>query len=158
MKRQARRLVGWRTLLLTALAVVGLGRPAAAQFMGGMGGVGSSSGAGASGMFANPYAMPMMNPFLNPYASLYAPANPQNAALFFLAAQSSSGGIGSGQISGSRPRPLAQAAAPAPHARRASDTPGAGAARYFNRTVQGGGSAPKGQYNRYGNYYSANGH
>jgi hypothetical protein len=157
MRRPARRLVGWRALLLTAWAVVGLGRPAAAQFFGGMGGVGSSSGTGASGMYANPYAMPMMNSFLNPYASLYAPANPQNAALYFLAAQSSSGGIGSGQISGSRPLPGAQAAAPAPHARRVSDSPGAGAARYFNRTVKGG-NVPNGHYNRYGNYYSANGH
>jgi hypothetical protein len=123
-----------------------------------MGGAQSNSGTGASGMYANPYSMPMMNPFLNPYASLYAPANPQNLALFYLAAQSNNGGIGSGQISGTRPRPGAQAAAPAPHVRRTSDAPGSGAARYFNRTVQGGGSAPKGQYNRFGNYYSANGH
>ena len=46
-----------------------------------------------------------MNPFLNPYAALYAPASTQNAALYYFAAQQSMGGIGSGQMSGTRPRP-----------------------------------------------------
>ncbi len=67
------------------------------------------------------------------------------------------GGIGSGQISGTRPRPGVQATAPAPRTRRTTDTPGAGAARYFNRTVKGG-NVPNNHYNRFGNYYSANGH
>jgi hypothetical protein len=105
--------------------------------------------------------VPALNPFLNPYASLYAPANPQNAALYFFAAQQSMGGIGSGQLSGTRPRPGAQAQAPAPSPipadRRVSDTPGAGAARYFNRPIRGG-SVPSSHYNRYGSYYSAIGH
>jgi hypothetical protein len=103
-----------------------------------------------------------MNPFLNPYAAMYAPANPQNAALYFFAAQQSNGGIGSGQLSGSRPAPgaassVAPAAVAARPDRRVSDTPGGGAQRYFNRSVKGG-SVPERHYNRYGNYYSANGH
>jgi hypothetical protein len=103
--------------------------------------------------------MPAMNPFLNPYAAMYAPASPQNAALYFFAAQQSMGGIGSGQISGTRPRPGAQAPLPSPIPadRRVSDTPGAGAARYFNRQSRGG-SVPNSHYNRLSNYYSAIGH
>jgi len=115
--------------------------------------------AGAPGFYSNPYSVPTMNPFLNPYAALYAPATPQNAALYFFAAQQSMGGIGSGQLSGSRPPAAAAAPAhsPIPADRRVSDTPGAGAARYFNRPIKGGG-VPEGRYNRFGNYYSANGH
>ncbi len=111
------------------------------------------------GFVANPYNMPSMNPFLNPYAAMYAPATANNAALYFFAAQQSMGGIGSGQMSGTRPNPTAPPAGyvPIPADRRVSDTPGAGAARYFNRPVQGGG-VPDRHYNRYGNYYSANGH
>jgi hypothetical protein len=157
MKSQARRLAGWPAVVVMALAVSSQGRPAAAQFTGGTTGAGALAGAGASGMYANPYAVPMLNPFLNPYASVSTPANQQNLALYFMAAQASSGGIGSGQLSGSRPRAGAQAPAPVSSARRASDMPGSGAARYFNRAGQTG-SVPKGHYNRYGNYYSANGH
>jgi hypothetical protein len=110
------------------------------------------------GMSGNPYAVSAMNPFLNPYASMYASASPSNAALYFLAAQQNLGGIGSGQISGTRAGPVAAPArSPIPSDRRVSDTPGAGAARYFNRSVKGGG-IPDQHYNRYGNYYSANGH
>jgi hypothetical protein len=116
------------------------------------------AGASTAGMTGNPYAVPSMNPFLNPYASMYAPASPTNAALYFFAAQQSMGGIGSGQISGTRPGPAsAPARSPIPDDRRVSDTPGAGAARYFNRSVKGGG-IPNHHYSRYGNYYSANGH
>jgi hypothetical protein len=121
------------------------------------------SGPGAAmtpGLYANPYAVPTMNPFLNPYAAIYADASPTNAALYFFAAQQSMGGIGSGQISGVRPRPSAAPApssAPAPSDRRVSDTPGSGAARYFNRGFRGG-ATPQGHYNRFGNYYSGNGH
>jgi hypothetical protein len=139
------------------LALVGLVRPAPAQIFGGTSGGGAGSGAGATGFTANPYAMPMMNPFMNPYAAMYAPANQQNLALYFLAAQSASGGIGSGQMSGTRPRPAVQAAPTVAADRRVSDTPGAGAARYFNRSVKGG-NVPQAHYNRFGNYYSANGH
>jgi hypothetical protein len=122
---------------------------------------GVNANAAAPGFYGNPYAVPAMNPFLNPYASLYAPATPQNAALYFFAAQQSMGGLGSGQMSGTRPGPARAAAAPArspiPEDRRVSDTPGGGAARYFNRSVPGG-SIPENRYNRYGKYYSANGH
>src|SRR4051794_2022535 len=115
-------------------------------------------GASTAGMTGNPYAVPTMNPFLNPYASMYASASPTNAALYFFAAQQSMGGIGSGQISGTRPGPVsATAPSPIPDDRRVSDTPGAGAARYFNRSIKGGG-IPNHHYSRYGNYYSAKGH
>jgi hypothetical protein len=115
--------------------------------------------AAGSGFSANPYMVPAMNPFLNPYAAAYAPATPQNAALYFFAAQQSMGGIGSGQLSGTRPRAGGDPAGytPIPEDRRVSETPGAGAARYFNRPVKGG-SVPNGHYNRYGRYYSSIGH
>jgi hypothetical protein len=122
------------------------------------GAVGAAGAGAAPGMYGNPYSVPSMNPFLNPYASMYAPASPSNAALYFFAAQQSMGGIGSGQISGTRPGPVAaESSSPIPSDRRVSDTPGAGAARFFNRSVKGGG-IPNQHYNRYGNYYSANGH
>jgi hypothetical protein len=150
-----------------AAALMGMalpGRPALAQGVGMSGGLGAggvaAGGAGGAGYYGNPYMMPAMNPFLNPYASLYAPTTPQNAALYFFAAQQSMGGIGSGQLSGTRPRPPGQSApahSPIPDDRRVSDTPGAGAARYFNRPVKGG-RVPDGHYNRYGRYYSAIGH
>jgi hypothetical protein len=155
---------------LALVGVAGLGRPAQAQGLGlpmagglGAGGVAPGAAANAAagtGYYGNPYMMPSMNPFLNPYASLYAPATPQNAALYFFAAQQSMGGIGSGQLSGTRPRPPGQSApaySPVPADRRVSDTPGAGAARYFNRPVRGG-NVPDGHYNRFGSYYSAIGH
>jgi hypothetical protein len=121
---------------------------------------GTGGPASPTGLIANPSAVPSMNPFLNPYASMYASSSPSNAALYFVAAQQGLGGIGSGQLSGTRPRPGAAAAvapSPIPSDRRVSDTPGAGAARYFNRAVKGGG-VPDQHYNRFGNYYSANGH
>jgi hypothetical protein len=166
--------VRWLTLALTVSGWVSGQSPATAQQSVVGRGVGSSVGypygasnaggavarsAPAAGMYGNPYAVPTMNPFLNPYASLYAPASPQNAALYFFAAQQSMGGIGSGQLSGTRPRPgpAPVQASPIPDDRRVSDTPGAGAARYFNRPVKGGG-VPNSHYNRFGNYYSANGH
>ncbi len=162
MGRNVRRLMGLPVLAVTMAigGVAGSGQPARAQSLGGSGGLGMGgmgTSAGGSGMYANPYMMPMMNPYMNPYAAMYAPANPQNAALYMIAAQQSMGGIGSGQLSGSRPRPGTQAPSPIPADRRVSDTPGAGAARYFNRTSQVSG-VPKGHYNRSGNYYSANGH
>jgi hypothetical protein len=118
--------------------------------------VGAAAVAG-TGLYANPYTVPALNPFMNPYAALYAPANPQNAALYFFAAQQSMGGIGSGQLSGTRPRAQVAAASAVPADRRVSDTPGSGAARYFNRPVRGG-TVPNGHYNRFGSYYSAIGH
>jgi hypothetical protein len=132
----------------------------------GFGNVASWGGSGSSNrsmINTNPYAVAALNPFLNPYASMTAPASPTNAALYFFAAQQSMGGIGSGQISGARPRPAsatATAPAPAPSRsdRRVSDMPGSGAARYFNRGVVPRGGTPERHYNRYGNYYSANGH
>ena len=57
----------------------------------------------APGLYANPYSNPYANPFLNPYIAQY-PSTASNAALFFLAAQQATGGIGSGQLSGVRRR------------------------------------------------------
>jgi hypothetical protein len=78
-----------------------------------------------------------MNPFLNPYMT-QQPIN-GNLAVYMFAAQQANGGIGSGRLSGTRPaRPTAPAApaAPSGDGRRASDIPGANAARYFNREYQ----------------------
>src|SRR4051812_25143008 len=162
MRRRALRWIGGALLVL--ICGGGGGRAVQAQASRGRGPAttGVNANTAAPGFYGNPYAVPTMNPFLNPYASLYAPASPQNAALYFFAAQQSMGGIGSGQMSGTRPRPgtgtaPAAAASPTPSDRRVSDTPGAGASRYFNRNVRGG-YIPDGHYNRYGNYYSANGH
>lgn len=162
--RRARRLTGTpaRTLalVLAAAGIAGSSRTAEAQFFGGMGMGGSTaggSGAGANGLYSNPYASPAINPFLNPYAALYAPATGTNAAFFLLAANQSAGGIGSGLMSGTRSRPGAAISPPKPANRRVSDIPGGSAARYFNRTVKSTG-VPQGHYNRYGNYYSLEGH
>jgi hypothetical protein len=164
MEQQTRRWVGMPALVMIVAWGAGQARPALGQSELGRGpgvysnsnvpGAGGTAGAGVTtGMSGNPFAVPAMNPFLNPYASMYAASSPSNAALYFVAAQQSMGGIGSGQLSGTRPGPRrAEAPSPIPPDRRVSDTPGGGAARYFNR------SATNQHYNRYGNYYSANGH
>ena len=79
----------------------------------------AQNGAGAAGaqstnmgIFANPYMNPYVNPFLNPYATNQQ-MSPGNAALFFFGAQSSMGGIGSGQLSGVRPGPRTPGQRPA---------------------------------------------
>jgi hypothetical protein len=102
-------------------------------------------------MLANPYANPYLNPFLNPYMAQYS-TSPGNAALFFFAAQQANGGIGSGRLSGVRPVATSPARSAQARMARASDVPGAGAARYFNRGPQpGGGTDPR--HNRVGRYY-----
>ena len=115
-------------------------------------------------MMANPYTNPYANPYLNPYAATLS-TSPTNAALFFFAAQQTNGGIGSGQLSGTRPaRGAATTAAQAPPAQenktRTMDTPGAGASHYFGRSPRPGGMGPSVDryYSRYNNYYLKNGH
>lgn len=105
-------------------------------------------------MSANPYANPYANPFLNPYMT-QTPSQ-GNPALYFLAAQQYNGGIGSGQLSGTRPAP-ATASPAGSVARRASDVPGGGASVFFNRAPRPTPTAGR-HYNRPSRYYPANGH
>jgi hypothetical protein len=133
----------WGGALALAAAVLAA-RPADAQAVG-------NSAAGMSAMYANPYANPYLNPFLNPYMTQGAPIY-GNPALYLFAAQGANGGIGSGQLSGVRHRPASAAPAQTPkEKRRASDTPGGGASRYFNR---GFAPSPRGGTSRYYNRQS----
>jgi hypothetical protein len=108
-------------------------------------------------MYANPYANPYTNPFMNPYMTQQQVNG--NVGMYFFAAQASNGGIGSGQLSGVRGRPTTPTPPPAPStdSRRATDIPGANAARYFNRSYQPSPSAMR-YYNRQGRYYPSNSH
>lgn len=138
-----------RLWLLAGIALFGLSRQASAQSPG----MGSPASNGLpSGMYANPYANPYLNPFLNPYMT-QVPVN-GNPALYFFAAQQSTGGIGSGQLSGLHaPRVALPAAAESAVTdnRRATDVPGASAARYFNRKPHMP-STPTQYYNRQKTY------
>jgi hypothetical protein len=120
------------------------GRAAHAQLGGApfptTGGVASASSTGTTGLNANPFMNPYMNPFMNPYMT-QSQMPPGNAALYFIAAQQMNGGIGSGRLSGVRPGPAAPGMAPGSIGKKAEEArqgganvPGAGAARYFNRT------------------------
>lgn len=110
------------------------------------GGAGVATGGGSpyggsvwSGMAANPFMNPYANPYLNPLATQTGQTMaPGNAALYFIAAQQMNGGIGSGRLGG--PRAAAPATRPgttgtaADQARGGgANSPGAGAARFFNR-------------------------
>jgi len=118
-------------------------------------GAGSSAMSTAGmGFYGNPYMNPYVNPFMNPYATQMQ-TTPGNAALFFFGAQAASGGIGSGQLSGSRG--AGRTAAPRqPSGRSAEDRqPNAGVpssvSRYFQRGPE---KARAGSfYNRQGRYY-----
>jgi hypothetical protein len=111
-------------------------------------------------LYANPFMNPYANPFLNPMMT-QTPVSPGNAALYFLAAQQMSGGIGSGRISGSRPAPgagrngakggpgtQANGGPNTPATRGASNRPGALAARYFDQNFPTTNSGPKRYYDR----------
>jgi hypothetical protein len=120
--------------------------------------VGTTPATGTSALNANPFANPYANPFLNPYMAATS-MPPGNAALYFFAAQQMNGGIGSGRIGGARPGPGGSAGTPASRANPAADkqagganAPGAGAARYFNRTYPTNlGTIP--QYHRQTSHY-----
>ena len=168
--RFARRL----SLAASALAILtGMPRGASAQFGFGGGNPAASSTApmAATGLYGNPYSNPYLNPFLNPAMSQVTQAGPANAALYFMAAQQASGGIGSGQLSGVRPGPMTPGRGAGAAARtragsnaqasaspiRTSDVPGAGAASYFGRSQKAAsGTGP--YYNRPSSYYSKNIH
>ena len=111
------------------------------------------------GLSANPFANPYANPFLNP-AMTQTQMAPGAAALYFFAAQQANGGIGSGQLSGSRPpsrsnRPLATPAPEPDAGQRSTDTPGGGAAHYFNRGLKPVERTGR-YYNRSGRFYGRN--
>jgi hypothetical protein len=111
------------------------------------------SSAGTAAMYANPYTNPYTNPFMNPYMT-QGQITQGNAALYFFAAQQASGGIGSGRIGGPNSvlnnrgvgsRTGAGSGAgtagreeSGTRSRRASDVPGAGASRFFNRGTAAG--------------------
>lgn len=102
---------------------------------------------------ANPFANPAMNPYLNPYMTMQ-PITPQASLLYFMAAQRATGGIGSGQISGSRPSTVPKGAEdrrPSPRGATRREPAGA-AAGYFHRgysTTKGDRPSAFGRSNRY---------
>ena len=118
---------------------------------------------GNPSMFANPYMNPYLNPFLTPSAATQQ-MPPGDAALFYFAAQSAMGGIGSGRLGGPKAG-QAHAAASKPKelaARGSANTPGAGAARYFNRNFPitpapvRASTNPSARYNRQTRYFPSN--
>jgi hypothetical protein len=108
-------------------------------------------------MLANPYANPYLNPFINPYMT-QTNVGARNTLLYMMAAQQMNGGLGSGQLSGSRPAASASArkapaAAPAKEpSPRAPGVPGGRTARYFNRSYAEGGGLTR-YYGRQDSYF-----
>jgi hypothetical protein len=130
----------------------------------GAAGVGAATGATPFGGAAVSSLMnPLMNPYVNPYgATAQQQMTAGSAALYFLAVNRASGGIGSGQIGGPQAgqRPgrtaergpvgaVATSAAPRPSG---PNVPGAGASRYFNRDYPANPS-PRAYYNRPNAHY-----
>jgi hypothetical protein len=109
------------------------------------------------GMSANPFLNPYMSPFLNGGINQQQ-ITPANAAMYLFAAQAANGGIGSGRLGGARPAPGSTKAKPATttDSRPSSNTPGAGAARYFNRTTAANTGANS-YYSRQSNHFPRNG-
>lgn len=60
-----------------------------------------ASGAAYASAYANPFVNPSFNPYLNPYMTV-VPTDPELGLLYLLGAQSARGGLGSGQLSGTR--------------------------------------------------------
>ncbi|MDR3636711.1 MAG: hypothetical protein P4L84_23105 [Isosphaeraceae bacterium] len=140
----------WAVGLALFAGVPGL---AQAQVPSGAGNVQAGTYGASGGMAANPYANPYLNPFLNPYMMQTQPnVGPQNMLLFMMAAQQMNGGIGSGQISGSRPGPSARPAPTQGAATRAAGIPSGRTARYFNRSYADGGGASR-FYGRQESYF-----
>ncbi|WP_435010155.1 hypothetical protein P12x_001385 [Tundrisphaera lichenicola] len=116
---------GWLAIFL----LVGLIDPGAALGQG----VPESSGASGAArppqaLLMNPYLNPYMNPYLNPGATQQN-MSPSDALLYLYAAQSATGGIGSGLISGSRPTPGRTRAI---EKSVSTAVPGGGASGFFN--------------------------
>ena len=113
-----------------------------------------SPSAGLGGMAGNPLANPYLNPYLNPMMTNQT-MTPQNAALYFLAAQQAAGGIGSGRLSGSRGDNTKGVVAAGPPARGGSNQPGAGASQFFGRGVARGAGASH-FFKRQGRHFPGN--
>ena len=168
-----------------AFVVVGLGwiaTPAHAQ-------VGLSATPGAdtataspAAMMANPYLNPYLNPYMNPTAT-QRPMSGRDAALYLYMANSANGGLGSGQVSGTRPipgavnvgvagqravapaRPQAAGGAaskrlkgklPAAEMPNSASEPGSGAAKFFNPGPGNSNGAGR-YYARRNTYFNSNG-
>lgn len=106
----------------------------------------------AASAYASPVTNPYANPYMNPYMMMM-PMSRDTALLSLLAAQRSSGGIGSGRLSG---LPAAQAtrAAEMPDS---LNRPGGAAARYFSRGTSGGPDLGRAYYQRHNRYFGSNG-
>jgi hypothetical protein len=135
---------------------------ARAQGVAGMSGVGFTANPSPSTL-QNPYLNPYMNPYFNPYMT-QAAQTPGQAALYFYAAQQMTGGLGSGRLSGVRPAPgdasarktTAHASTATKETPHGSNTPGAGASRYFNRSFAAV-PTPSHYYNRQSRQLPTNG-
>src|SRR4051794_38673278 len=92
MRRRAAR---WLAVAAVACVAQPAGTAEAQLGRGASAGVPGQAAAGTPGLYANPYMSPYANPFLNPYMAPFTQAGPRDAALYFFAAQSASGGIGS---------------------------------------------------------------
>lgn len=130
-----RRRTRWARALGVGLAVAGLGGPsdeARAQAPPVAGATGSATTRGP-GFGANPFTSPYANPYMNPLMTQQQ-MSPEQAALYFLAARQSSGGVGSGKLGG--PNSVLGAPAGEAGARRPgrSNAPGARASTFFNRS------------------------
>ncbi len=101
----------------------------------------STTNNGMMSMMANPYMNPLMNPFMNPYLT-QSSTTTGNAAMYFFAMQGMNGGIGSGKLGGPRAQlnSTSRSTTSIADGERASgsNTPGATASRYFNRTTPSG--------------------
>jgi hypothetical protein len=127
----------------------------AALVNGAMGGNAATSGVVSpyggtpyAGMAMNPLMNPYINPYMNPAATQTGqPMTAGTAAMYFMAAQQMSGGIGSGRLGG----PQAQGANPGPV--RGAKTQGAlrgpAAAKTTEKEPTGGANSPGGTARRY---------
>lgn len=107
---------------------------------------------------ANPFSGSYANPYLNPLMTQQA-MSPGQAALFFLAAQQAKGGLGSGKLGGPASglkSPGEEVKSPSEGGPRGSNTPGARASSYFNRSIPSKAGA-RAYYNRQIRYFPENG-
>jgi hypothetical protein len=104
---------------------------------------------------ATPFANPYTNPFLNPYMAQTTMGR-QTTLMYFLAANQANGGLGSGQISGSRPAPGSSGRRQTAEMPTSLGSPGGGAGRYFQRgAAAAGGRGP--YFQRHNRYFANNG-
>ena len=113
-----------------------------------------SPSSGLNGMAGNPFANPYLNPYLNPMMTNQT-TTPQNAALYFLAAQQTAGGIGSGRLSGSRGDSAKGVVTAGPAPRGGANVPGGGASQFFGRGPAKNTGASR-FYSRQGRHFPGN--